>query len=337
MNNDQFPEEELLNRAAEGDTAALCTLDSMGFLLKPGEEAAGYVARIRAMHDRSHFFREKTADGRDYEVYSRIHIQESARIPDDIMEEAAQATDERYGFAIRWVPGYFLSSGLGPLWGGCALSDDEPDSVPIFLIRKNFRDSRKFFIYSRDELLSHELCHAARAPLMDRMLEEHFAYAGSHSRLRRYMGNCFQTDRDAMLFLFPILLLLAIQILIQFLNWEIPVYPFWILALAWPAYLLIRNALQRRVYFRAERNLRECGFTKPAAALFRCTSAEIARFASLSGAELEQALHDLAQTDLRMKIILTRFQHQEGDPQHADDQRSKCVSGRDSEPESVRE
>lgn len=336
MNNDQFPEEGLLNRAAEGGTEALCILDSMGFLLKPGEDAAGYVARIRAMHTRSLFFQEKTADGKVYEVYPKIHIREEARIPDRIMEEAAQATEERYGFAIRWVPGYFLSRGLGPLWGGCALSDDEPDSVPVFLIRRQFRDSRKFFIYSRDELLSHELCHAARAPLMDRMLEEHFAYAGSHSPLRRYMGNCFQTDRDAMLFLFPVLLLLGVQILVQYYEWNIPVYLFWILALVWPGYLLIRNAVQRKIYFRAERNLRSCGFERPAAALFRCTSAEIARFSGLSGEELKQTLNELAQSDLRMKIILTRFQHKEGDPQHADDQRSERVSERDPELESVR-
>ncbi len=336
MNNDQFPDELLLNRAAEGETDALCMLDSMGFILKPGEDAAGYVARIRAMHERFLSFIENTADGKDYEVYPGIHIQENSRIPDDIMEEAAQTTNERYGFAIRWVPGYFLSKGLGPLWGGCALSDDEPDSVPVFLIRKNFRNSRKFFIYSRDELLSHELCHAARAPLMDRMLEEHFAYAGSHSRLRRYMGNCFQTDRDAMLFLFPILILLAIQIMIQFLGFEIPIYPFWVLALAWPAYLLIRNAKQRKIYFSTENKLRECGFAKPSAALFRCTSEEITEFSELSAAELEQKLEELAQSDLRMKIILTRFKHEE-EVQNADDQRSECLSGRDSEPESVRE
>lgn len=331
MEYDPFPEEELLVRAAEGDSEALCTLDSMGFLLKEGEDAPGYVERIRSMHRRYLLFLENTADGREYEVYSGIRIREDARIPAAIMDEAAEATEQRYGFSIHWAPGYFLSGGLGALWGGCALSDDEPDSVPVFLIRKNFRDSRKFFIYSRDELLSHELCHAARAPLMDRMLEEHFAYAISHSPLRRYMGNCFQTDRDALLFLGPVLLLLLVQILVQFAGWTLPVWPFWILALAWPVYLLVRNAVQRRIYFRAERNLRECGFRRPYAALFRCTSPEIRRFSTLRGADLEKALADSAQTSLRMNIILTRFQQEKGDPPHADDPRSECVPERDSE------
>ena len=331
MEHDPFPEEELLVRAAEGDSDALCTLDSMGFLLKEGEDAPGYVERIRSMHRRYLLFLENTADGKEYEVYPGIRIREDARIPASIMEEAAEATKRRYGFSIHWAPGYFLSRGLGPLWGGCALSDDAPDSVPVFLIRKNFRSSRKFFIYSRDELLSHELCHAARAPLMDRMLEEHFAYAVSHSALRRYMGNCFQTDRDALLFLGPVLLLLLVQILVQFAGWPLPVWPFWILALAWPVYLLLRNAVQRKIYFRAEENLRELGFRRPYAALFRCTSPEIREFSKIRGEKLAEKLADTAQNSLRMKIILTRFQQEKGDPNHADDQRSERLSERNTE------
>lgn len=334
---DHFPEEELLNRAVRGDISALAALDAQGFLLKPGEAADAFVGRIRAMHARFRTLDERmTADG-SCEVFPGIVIQESARIPDEIMDEAAQETDSRYGFAIRWAPGYFPAGGLGFLWGGCALSDDEPDCVPVFLIRGSFRESERFFIYSRDELLSHELCHAARAPLSDRIFEEHFAYAGAHSALRRYMGNCFQSDFDALLFLLPILLLLGIQIAVYAFGWhQIPAYPFWILALAWPAYLLIRNALQRKTYFRAERILRECGFARPAAVLFRCTSAEIARFARLAASDLKRTLDELAQTDLRMKITLYRFQN-EGELNHADDQRSECLSGRDSESESLRE
>ena len=324
MEHDPFPEEELLVRAAEGDSDALCTLESMGFLLKEGEDAPGYVERIRSMHRRYLLFLENTADGKEYEVYPGIRIREDARIPASIMEEAAEATKRRYGFSIHWAPGYFLSRGLGPLWGGCALSDDAPDSVPVFLIRKNFRTSRKFFIYSRDELLSHELCHAARAPLMDRMLEEHFAYAVSHSPLRRYMGNCFQTDRDALLFLGPVLLLLLVQILVQFAGWPLPVWPFWILAFAWPVYLLIRNARQRKRYFTAEKIVRACGFPNPGAFLFRCTSPEIESIAGKTPGEFEEFLKEKAASELRMRIMLKRFR--KGENENADDPRSDRLS-----------
>ena len=77
MEHDPFPEEELLARAAEGDSDALCTLDSMGFLLKEGEDAPGYVERIRSMHRRYLLFLENTADGKEYEVYPGIRIREA--------------------------------------------------------------------------------------------------------------------------------------------------------------------------------------------------------------------------------------------------------------------
>lgn len=324
MNEDMFPAEELLTVAEKGDPDALAELDSLGFLLKPDEDAGTFVGRIRAMHSRFLDFLEKTSGGTSYEIYHNIFISEQERISDEIIEEASLTTVALYGFSIQWVPGYFVSRGLGWLWGGCALSDDEPDTVPVFIIRKRFQTVRKWFVYTRDELLSHELCHAARAPLHDRMLEEHFAYAGSYSRLRRYMGNCFQTDRDAILFILPVLLLLLVQVLINVFYVPLPSWPFWILAFAWPVYLLIRNARQRKRYFTAEKIVRACGFPNPGAFLFRCTSPEIESIAGKTPGEFEEFLKEKAASELRMRIMLKRFR--KGENENADDPRSDRLS-----------
>ncbi len=324
MNEDMFPAEELLTAAEKGDPDALAELDSLGFLLKPDEDAGTFVGRIRAMHSRFLDFLEKTSGGTSYEIYHNIFISEQERISDEIIEEASLTTVALYGFSIQWVPGYFVSRGLGWLWGGCALSDDEPDTVPVFIIRKRFQTVRKWFVYTRDELLSHELCHAARAPLHDRMLEEHFAYAGSYSRLRRYMGNCFQTDRDAILFILPVLLLLLVQVLINVFYIPLPSWPFWILAFAWPVYLLIRNARQRKRYFTAEKIVRACGFPNPGAFLFRCTSPEIESIAGKTPGEFEEFLKEKAASELRMRIMLKRFR--KGENENADDPRSDRLS-----------
>ena len=324
MNEDMFPAEDLLTAAGNGDSDALAELDSRGFLLKPDENAETFVERIRAMHSRFLDFLEKTSGGTSYEIYHNIFISEQERISDEIIEEASLTTVALYGFSIQWVPGYFVSRGLGWLWGGCALSDDEPDTVPVFIIRKRFQTVRKWFVYTRDELLSHELCHAARAPLHDRMLEEHFAYAGSYSRLRRYMGNCFQTDRDAILFILPVLLLLLVQVLINVFYVPLPSWPFWILAFAWPVYLLIRNARQRKRYFTAEKIVRACGFPNPGAFLFRCTSPEIESIAGKTPGEFEEFLKEKAASELRMRIMLKRFR--KGENENADDPRSDRLS-----------
>lgn len=324
MNADMFPDESLLNAAEKGDPDALAELDSRGFLLKPDENAGIFVSRVRAMHSKFLAFIQKTSEQESFEIYRNIFISEKERISDEIIEEAARTTEALYGFSVNWVPGYFVGKGLGWLWGGCALSDEEPDTVPVFIIRKRFQTVQKWFIYTRDELLSHELCHAARAPLHDRALEEHFAYAGSHSRLRRYMGNCFQTDRDAILFILPVLLLLLVQILINLFYVPIPAWPFWILAFAWPVYLLVRNAGQRKRYFIAAENVRKCGFPNPGAFLFRCTSPEIETVAEMTPEALKRLIEEKAGCELRMQIIIKRFQ--KGDVENACDQRSDSVS-----------
>lgn len=307
MNTDMFPDEDILRNAENGDPSALAALDSAGFLIKPGETSGSFVGRIRAMHLKALAFQEKMAEGKPVGIYRNIVLKESERIPDEIIDEAARTTLALYSFSIRWVPGYFLSGGLGWLWGGCALSDDEEDSVPVFVIRSSFRNSRKWFLYTRDELLSHELCHAARAPLDDSTFEEHFAYAGSSSRLRRYLGNCFQTELDALFFLIPILILLAVQILVHAFGISIPVWPFWILAFAYPAYLFRRNASQRKLYFDAEERLRALGFENPREVLFRCTSDEINRIARTTMTEVREWMKKTAEQEIRIKIILQRF------------------------------
>ncbi len=302
-----FPSEELLERAGNGEKSALVELDSNGFLLRGKETPEEYVRRIRMMKKHCDFFREKTAGGSEYEVYSSITISDRNAIPEEIMEEASKKTLDLYGFSISWVPGYFIDKGLGWLWGGCALSEDEPDSIPVFIIKSKFRKSPRWFIYRRDELLAHELCHAARSPLLDPPLEEHFAYATAASSLRRYMGNCFQRDRDAVLFLLPVFLLLGIQVAIHIFGAPLYAWPFWICAFLWPAFLLIRNALQRATYFRAEQKIRAAGFVNPGAVLFRCTTAEIRTFSGMDQKALNAEISERREKDVRFQILAERF------------------------------
>lgn len=103
----------------------------------------------------------------------------------------------------------------------------------------------------------------ARTPIQDHEYEEHFAYAISHSPLRRYTGNCFKSEKDAILFILPVFLLLLVQIG-RVTYWPmIPAWPFWILAFVWPVFLTVCNIFARRRYFRAENALRSLGVEMP--------------------------------------------------------------------------
>lgn len=185
---------------------------------------------------------------------------------------------------------------------------DPDEFLSIFLIRGAFRTRRKWLFYNRQELLAHELCHSMRQSLRDVPLEEFFAYQTSPSRLRRYLGNCFIREYDAVWFVIPALLLFGAQLTQSFWLPGLPVWPFWPLALAYPAFLLVRNALSRRLVFRAERRLAVFGIDNPGALLFRLTTPEIREIGGLTDRALfDRFVEERAAAELRWRVIRSRF------------------------------
>ena len=304
-----FPfREEIESLKESGNLELLADLDARGLLLAPGETAGEYAERLLAEEERVENLRAKLDGEKELEPYTGLTIRAGMEIPEEILDEAAETTRAAYGFAVKWVPGFFPTHGLGLLWGGCSISSYE-DLPTLFLIRKSFKDRKKFFIYGREELTAHELCHVARTPIQDHEYEEHFAYAISRSPLRRYSGNCFKSEKDAILFILPVFLLLLVQIG-RVTYWPmIPAWPFWILAFVWPVFLIVCNIIARKRYFRAENALRSLGVAMPQAVLFRCTGQEIGEFAAL--AENPEALNGHFQkkqeSDLRWKVVTERF------------------------------
>ena len=216
-------------------------------------------------------------------------------------------TDRLYSFRTRHVPGFFLSRDVGLLWGGCMICDpDHPLSV--FLIRGAFRKRQRWLFYNRRELLAHELCHSMRQSLEEITLEEYFAYQTSPSRLRRYLGNCFIREYDAIWFVIPALLLLLAQVAQSFWLPGLPVWPFWPVALAYPAFLLIRNGISRRLVKRAAKKLAAFGVEKPSAVLFRLDRGEIRRIGAMERpGEFEQYAAERKESDFRWAILYARF------------------------------
>lgn len=286
----------------------LAELDAAGFLLRPGEDQASYLSRLSVLKaKRREIEASLEADG-VIRLFDDCEFRQENRIPPEIMDEAAAITRNLYQFSIDWAPGFFLSHNLGLLWGGCAISDPD-EYFSVFLIRRDFAKKKRWFIYRRDELLAHELCHTARMPLNDLAYEEHFAYATAHSPFRRYIGNCFQTKSDALLFLLPVMLLLAAEIVRTFTPIYFSILPFWIFALTPPLLLLLRNQKQRNRYFRAVKALGAGGCRQPAAVLFRCVSREIREMAAFADhpEKLIQHIKDKAATEIRWRLILFRF------------------------------
>lgn len=283
-------------------------LDERGFLPAPGEDLVSYQKRILSLEKNIENFRKALEQENVLEPYCGLLLSRDGVMDPSVLREVAPVTEKAYGFSIDWVPGFYPEKGLGLLWGGCSI-DGYEEIPPLFMIRKSFRKKKRFFIYSREELTAHELCHVARNPIKDRSYEEHFAYAVSQSAFRRYTGNCFKTEKDALFFLLPVFAMLFFRIA-QAGGYllKVPSWPLWILIVLWPAWLLWNNYRSRKVYFRAEKALKD--YTeRPGAVLFRCTGEEIRSLGALSGdpEKVKEFLSGKKESDLRWQILFKRF------------------------------
>ena len=304
-----FLDKNFINALSEDSLALLAGADSNGFLMAPGETISDYRRRLLEMENSYGEIEKDILNTKDYNIFGEFVLNTEKRINAEILEEAAELTRKYYDFSINWVPGFFLSKSLGFLWGGCAISFPE-NQVSVFIIRANFAEKKRWLFYRRDELLAHELCHVARMPVKDRTCEELFAYRLSPSRLRRYMGNCFRHDYDAVLFIVPIFLLLAAQVSRLFFNLErvFPIWPFWITAAAYPLFLMMRNHFNRYIFFSAMKNLGKAGICRPLPILFRATADELKKISELKKPdELEKWLNGKSESELRWKVMKFRF------------------------------
>ena len=289
-------------------TAELLKLDHAGFVPSPGMSREDFLHHTEKILETHRNFDEALENSGSADIFNTVTVHPDERIAPELLDEAACQTGELYGFSVRHVPGFYLTRAVGLLWGGCMLSDPD-EYFSVMLLRNAFRKHRRFLNYTRDELLAHELCHSVRQSLMEITLEEYFAYRTSKSPIRRYLGNCFIRDIDALLFVIPIMFLPVVELLRAFLIPGLPVWPFWILAMLYPAFLLIRNALSRRIVRRAREALTSCGAVKVEAILFRSTPGEMKQISGVRGEpdKFRKWAEDLAKTELRWQIILRRF------------------------------
>ena len=286
-------------------------LDSHGLIVAPGETLEAFAARIdELLRTRARFDLCTSDEAGSESLEAEVGFKVGAIEPIDasIIGEAAEKTEKLFGFRADWVPAFFPTRGLGLLWGGCTVITDS--GFPVFFLRRGFRTKPKWFIYSRNELLAHELCHAVRGCMEDETYEEHFAYMTSDSGFRRWTGNCFRHERDAIMFLIPVVLLLAVQFIVYSGLLNIPIWPFWIAAFAFPTFLVMRNIPERRTFFAARSKLERAGFANPDAALFRMTADEIRALARTPDDRIESFLREKSGAELRWQILIQRFQFQ---------------------------
>ncbi len=285
--------------------AGLAELDSMGILLAPNEELDDFKSRTIEFFKNIKELENQINENGQAEI-DGIELRKSQIISKDYFEDCDKITNSAYGFSIDWIPAFFAKKDLGLLCGGCSIYFPEKN-ISVFLIREPFKKSKKWLIYNVNELLSHELCHIARQHLNENIYEEQFAYAISPSKFRQYIGNCFQSGYETIIFLIPMFIMLIADFAKILYYPSLPTLPFFVLAFIYPSFLLIRNHIYRKIFFKALNNIKQIS-DKPNAILFRSTADEIAEFAQTGDKDiLLSQIKYKSENELRWKVIKNRF------------------------------
>ena len=290
-------QEELLNKAANGDIDALLLLDNHGFIMGHSESPEQFVARLRTLADKLDKMQKSLDKDGKFEI-DDVTVYARDRIPDKIFGEAKEATSSLFGFSIDWVPGFFIDPFF--LFGGCAFTY-YPDFFAMFIIRRSFKHAQKWFIYKRKELLAHELCHIARIGLESERFEETFAYQTATSPFRRLLGGVFLKPMDSYLLLGSAFLLLLGQFLRIYLFPALPIAPFWGLIALSILWLALRYIGLMSTLNNAKANMVLLWGDNAMKALFRASDKEIRTWASFKDkAEAEAWLENQG---IRWKVI----------------------------------
>lgn len=301
-----FLNESNLEKIAAGDLDALAQADAEGFICGASEDATAFSERLRAFSRNCAALESALESTRKYDCEG-IVVTPQDRIDARRFAAIAPRTQALYGFAIDWVPGFYVDPSFSFLFGGCAYCQ-YPDFFTMFIIRRSFKRKARWLIYDRDELLSHELCHVAHIGLESRLYEETFAYRTSASAFRRLIGGMFCCQTDSFMFLGAAFLLLLAQVIRTFCWAALPLSPFWLILVAVFAWLGIRHYRSISRLNRALHAL-ELEFGDNAwNVLFRCTDEEIIQLAKITEAtDVGQWLGMHQENTLRWKIIMRRF------------------------------
>ena len=302
----------LIAKIRQNDLPSLAELDAMGISPSPTETVTQFADRLEAlnlnfakMEDALHATGEYTVEG--------VTVKATARISEGVFAEPMERTSQLFGFRCDWVPGFFFPARPLSFFGGYAFYFF-PEFFAMFLARNEFRKRQKWLFIERDELVSHEMCHIARAALESQAYEELFAYQTATTAFRRFTGGIFREQLDSFLFLGATFLLLFWQMTRAFAFPQLPAWPGWAILAADFLFLLARHCRTYHRFTAARDKLTRLygNETTARAVLFHASDAEIPQLAKARNpAEL---LDEWSVTQLRWQIVQHRFPWKSAEP-----------------------
>lgn len=296
----------------------LVDLDKQGFIFAPQETIEAYLQRVQQLGQNYKEINDSLQKEHIFSVYDKdrggeskplITFENEDLIPNFQYQEASIITDKKYAFTIDWIVGFYQNSGI--LFGGGTYFFPE-QQLSIFVINNAFKTKKKWFIYSRNELLAHELCHVARCGFDELIYEEHFAYQTSlKNPFRRNWGGIVYSTKDTLFCICAIFAMVFIQA-VKVFNY--PNFSKYIgieyVPLLFIVWLIIRHMTARNTLKKARQILKSNYCLNADAVLFRMSDNEIKTLAKLKEKE-HAAFFDkfakIVSCNWRFQIMKTRF------------------------------
>ncbi len=214
--------------------------------------------------------------------------------------KAHQLTQKIYNFQFLKAPIFYSNKQMLP-WQGAAfwIYTEEGKSFPVIQMRTNY--NRWYFrSYDEQEILAHELVHAARFAFKEPFFEEILAYKTSSSWFHRFFGPICIIPQEAT---YLIILVLGGCLGFALSGW---MYFLWIPFVFFLS-LLVRLCVLQAIFFLATLNLEKAGCLgiSSLSFLFRLTDREIFTVAITPPSRLREKL--LKKNSGRLKRLIERF------------------------------
>jgi hypothetical protein len=173
---------------------------------------------------------------------------------------------ETYQMSPQWVSVDYKNKGLFPWEGGCTWIFEEEGVIETTIqLRETFKKEGGYLnFYNKDEILIHELAHAARAGFEEPQFEEFLAYRTSQNKFRRELSPLIEHSYEATVFL----------TLVFFINLFLP-FSFNILPLAFLILGILRLNKRHKTFQKAINRLKPLFKEETEAFLYRLKDEEI--------------------------------------------------------------
>ncbi len=205
-----------------------------------------------------------------------------------------------YDISPDWIAVKYSNKGLYFWEGGCTWINKSEITLQL---NKAFEKKETYLgLYTREELMTHELLHVARQAFEEPVFEEILAYQTSKSLFRRLFGPIFRTSKETRFFLTSFFVCFFAALFSPFPK---------IFSLALVGFVgvyFFRLLRAQLIFTRTRKKLAPLvGENKALPVMVRLTDREIIRFSKKSEQEIYAYAQKLSKTHLRWKQIFFAY------------------------------